>query len=474
MTRARSLIEAVLSGVPAKEAVYLRQDEQVPPDAKETAASSQDGAKLRVLVVDHILMFGLSLAQRMGKVDGHEVVYASNWGPSSDSPFCEFLGRGSAGVELDPEGWMRHLEGIDVATVTGSEHRGHIVEFLRKVGVPVCGPDSDAVRLELDRQFGWEIARGAGIKVPWQQRFDDLSEVREYVEQNPGKYVLKLDQTVRAAGETLVSQDPKGEDLIAGLTRLEVKLDFCAGSVGYYLQELVEGTEVAISGMFNGNKIVGDRLLVSFDASSGFCYDLRVDGSALLDASALTAALQALEYRGPFDVNGMLTPSGEFVFLEWTPRWGSGITEFFCHSAMDLGELLRSVATGEDCPLLMPEVEGKVVVLVNVREEDNAENILSIILPKGQDMPVLDPSGVSFWIDNAAKTNEGKWVVLPVSKDEHRKGRYCAHAATLEEAIKLVDKLAETCKIAECFIDTARAMQELDKRVKTIYGHIKG
>jgi biotin carboxylase len=101
---------------------------------------------------------------------------------------------------------------------------------------------------------------------------------------------------------------------------------------------------------------------------------LRIDGAKLINPQALTALLQKLEHRGMFDVNGMLTSAGEFVFLEWTPRWGSGITEFFCHAAMDLGELLRCVATGEDCPLVMPEVEGKVVALVNTREQDNADN----------------------------------------------------------------------------------------------------
>ena len=116
---------------------------------------------MRILVIDPILFLAPVLVQRL-VLDGHEVVYAPIWGPKSDSPFMDALCRGT-GAKVDPEGWMNWLDWAEVATLTGSEHRGHITTFLRKAGVPVSGPGPWGVRLELDREFGHEQFRQAGL-----------------------------------------------------------------------------------------------------------------------------------------------------------------------------------------------------------------------------------------------------------------------------------------------------------------------
>jgi hypothetical protein len=178
--------------------------------------------------------------------------------------------------------------------------------------------------------------------------------------------------------------------------------------------------------------------------------------------------LAKLNYCGPFDVNGMLTKEG-FTFLEWTPRWGSGVTEFFCHSCKDLGHILWAIANGEDAPAFIKD--GQVVALVNSREEDLSETVLDVIMAKDKSIPYLSDDS-SFWCDCVAQTQDGRWVALPIQKDEHRKGRYVAHAPTFEEAISKIDSLAKQVRIAECFVDSARAQKELSKRIETVYNYV--
>jgi hypothetical protein len=424
-----------------------------------------------VLVVDHILFLGLPIVQRLVR-DGHEVVYATVWGPDSDSPIADFLGAGLKGVTLAPEGWMRWIDWADVATITGSEHRGHVVKFLRDHGVPVAGPGPWATQLELDRGFGNTVAKEAGILVPWQKEFHSADDLADYVEAHPQPYVLKLDQTLRDASETIVSTDPQGNDIVDIARRMAVTVPFGRERKGFYLQEVLEGTEVAVGGWFNGEEIVGD-LYVSYDANGGFVYDLRIPGDRFIDRKKLTARLKEAKHRGMFDINGMLV-GDKFYYLEWTPRWGCGMTEFFCHCTEDLGKLLLGVATGKSGIPVHERYMGKVATIVNVRMEDGDLTVpLEITLPPGRELPLIDEL-VSFFPTWPARMAGGRWLNLAVQPKPPRRGGYVGIGDTLPDAVKLVEDLADEAHINQAIVDSPRILKELQKRVDTIYRYVLG
>lgn len=415
---------------------------------------------MRVLIIDHILLEGATLAQRLVK-DGHEVVLSGIWGRQGDSPVSRFLGNGLAGVKIDPDGWMRWLKWADVATVTGIEHQGKIVSYLREQGVPVAAPGPWACSLELDRTVGQTVAREAGLLTPWQKEFANPDEVVAFIEKNPRRYVLKVDQNLRAYIETFVPDEDDSADMVQRLKSLSGRIPDTKN--GFHLQEFIEGVEVAVGGWFNGDQILGD-LYVSFDGDFGFCYDLRYTGDGFLDRAKLEAVLKKGKLRGPFDINGMVV-DGKFYYLEWTMRWGCGMTDFFCHATEDLGELLRGVATGGPGVPVRAELMGKMAtsILLRYDDDDCDEASLTVGLPEGESLPVIKPD-VSFFVTWPGKSPDGKWMSLPVLPTK-RRGMYVAVADTLEECLRKVDIMSDSYYIPQGAVEVARARKELAKRV---------
>lgn len=411
---------------------------------------------MKVLVIDPILFLAPTLVQRLVK-DGHEVVYAPIWGPKSDSPFMDALCRG-LGAKVDPEGWMNWIDWADVATITGSEHRGHITKFLRTAGVPVCGPGSWATKLELDREFGHKVFREAGLNPSTQHIFTDAEEAADFVREHAQRYVIKLDQTARAISETFVGADPDGRDVRTYLRDLGHKLRFTEGRVKIYLEDPLNGTEVGVGGWFNGKKLLGD-LMVTFETDGGYAYDLRLPADKLVNRKKLEAVLAKGRFRGSFDMNGFLEEDG-WRPVEWTPRWGAGTTEMMAHSAPDLGQLLYAAATGGEAEPIRDDLKENIVVLVNARDEDSDMTQPSEITVSGNKLPYIGEAG-SFFARWPSKTEEG-WLSLPVlGTSERRTGIYVGVGPTLDAALEEAAAIAGDVKVGNSHIETGRAREDI-------------
>jgi hypothetical protein len=428
---------------------------------------------MKVLVIDYTLFAGLLVCEKLSR-DGHEVVYSSIWGPMSDSPYMDALGKGLPNVKLAPDGWMEWIEWADVATITGSEHKGGITNYLRKRGLPVSGPGKWQARLELDRQFGKEVFRKVGLDPTDGQRFTDVDDLVDFVEANPNRYVLKLDQTARSISETVVGEDPEGKDIIDAARAIGVQVRFADGAVGMYLDELVKGTEIGIGGWFNGKKILGD-LMITYEGHAGYAYDLRNTADKLVDRKKLESVLASHTYHGSFDINGFLTEDDEYRPIEWTPRWGGGTTEFFCHVTPDLGKLLYACATGGTAPVLSESAKGKVGVIVNAKDEsEDMDTPMDVILPKGKGPPFFLNKDASFWVMWPTKTKRG-WMSLPVLGEQMRRvGMYVAIGDTFDQALDKVDDVAEEAKIAGTVVESGRMEEELKELMERGHEYIIG
>lgn len=420
---------------------------------------------MRVLLIDHFMDSSVEFAQRLSK-DGHEVIYSGIWGPKSESPFMSALGKGLRNVTVDPEAWMNYIGKVDVATISGSGYRGHLVRYLRNLGVPVVGPGPWGCKIEQDRAFGREVFAEMGMRPPKSWTFDSTEEVAEFIKKNRRKYIFKVDQTARNATETVVGQDPEGTDLIDLMYRLDVKLPYAEGNMKFYLEELLEGIEVGIDGIFNGREVVGS-LLVCYEGDAGYAYDLSLDGDKLVDREAIARVLSAHKYRGPFAINGFWTNEG-YRTIEWTPRWGSGTTEFFCHAPTDLGELLLAVATGKklDGDIFDPVLKGKTVIIVKATDFGaDPQAAVPIRVPKGKDLPIFDIKTGSYWACFPTKSEDGQWMSLPLPEDHTIcSGMYVGVGGSLREAFEQVDALADEVGVAGAAPETGSAREDLEKK----------
>lgn len=420
---------------------------------------------MKVLVVDHVLFGGLLLAQRLSR-DGHEVVYATNWGPKSDGPYMDALGRGLPGVTLAPDGWINHVKWADLAAIPGCEHKGNTTAYLRGHGVPVCGPGRWAVNLELNRSYGHEVFREIGLRPTESRKFVDADEAIKFILANPARYILKVDQASRAFGPTRVGSDPIGRDLIEALRDLGAKLRFADGAVAMYLDDRVPGTDLGLSGWFNGKELVGD-LMVSYKGTHGGAYDFALDGSKFVNVKRLEATLAKYKYRGAFDIQGFLTPEQEFRPLEWSPRWSSRTLELACHAAEDLGALLAACANGTQAVAVKPALEKKVGVLVDAVDESDAMSTpRDIVLPSEEAPPFFKADTASFWPMWPSKTKFG-WMSLPVlGTSERRVGVYAGFGDDYAAASRQVVSLCAEAKIAGSTTAVSQVESELRPKLE--------
>lgn len=427
---------------------------------------------MRVLVIDPCHMFGLEVVQRLVR-DGHEVVYAPVSGPMAEDPLGIVLGKG-IGAKVDPEGWTNWIDWADVATVTGVEHRGHIVNFLRKVGVPVVGSGRWASKVEVHRDYGKKIFTEMGMTPAKSRVFYDFDKLISFIKKNPAKYVLKVDGRARTAMETIVSREEDGRDLLDAITKVRADLFWdTEGQIPFHLEDFIEGAEVAFGGWFNGKKIMGDQICPCYDGEYGFVYDLRVDEGKAFDRERVARVLAANNYRGPFDINGILGEDGSYHPIEWTMRWGAGLTEAFCHGVEDMGNFLRACATGGDDYPFRAAFKGKVLAVANIVLDEDQDRPLQVFLPKGKKLPLLTKDS-SLWVTWPAVIGD-RVFSLPILKDTVTNiATYVGVGKDLGDAMKQVAALAEEAEIADCSMTPEALERELGGRIETYYRHARG
>jgi hypothetical protein len=369
-------------------------------------------------------------------------------------------------IRVDQEGWTNWVDWADVVTVSGSEHRGPVVDFIRKRGVPVAGPGSWGAALELNREFGFEIFKKMGMNPPSSRSFDSIDSLVKYVVKNPARYVLKLDQTFREVAETYVGRDPDGGDLIGEAKAIASKLWYAGNRLRFYLQDFLEGVEVGVTGWFNGETFVGG-LRLGYESRHGFVYDMRVDGSALVDQPKIETVLREAGFRGLIDLNGILV-GRTFRPIEFTPRWGKGMTEFACFAAPDLGEVLQAVATGGKVNPYESGLNGKVVALVN--SIVHGETVHEITTPDG--IPVLRKDS-GFFVEWPTRNSEGRWLALPCDVLDKRWSMYLGVGKDLDAALAKAEAMSKEVYIADSGIAPAQLKDDVEAGMDRVRSVLK-
>ena len=139
---------------------------------------------------------------------------------------------------------------IDAKGKRPSFDTGKIADQLRKAGKLVVGAGRVGERLELDRHFGQDVLKKAGVQIIPTVKFKDFKAAVQHIKENPKRYVFKPNADVDSE-LTYISKFDDGSDLVDEIEHFkslwpkDVPLDF-------ELQEFQKGVEIDCGGYFSG------------------------------------------------------------------------------------------------------------------------------------------------------------------------------------------------------------------------------
>ncbi|MFH1444814.1 MAG: phosphoribosylamine--glycine ligase [Candidatus Peregrinibacteria bacterium] len=265
------------------------------------------------------------------------------------------VGKGFVEVVTD---WKKHVDWADIVLF---DHigKGEEAQAIRKKGKLCIGGTPYTDRLENDRTFGQEELKRNKVRIIPYQEFHSFDEGIKYVQENPGRYVVKPSGDAQNLKQLLfVGNEDDGSDVIRVLGAYS-KTWSDTISV-FQLQRRVTGVEVATGAFFNGKQFM-NPVCVNFEHKRLFPGELGVatgemgtsmfwtPRSPIFEATLrpFEAILAEEGYVGYIDVNCIVNSNGIYP-LEFTCRFGfpfinlqeEGITE-------PIGELLLRMARGD-------------------------------------------------------------------------------------------------------------------------------
>jgi len=219
---------------------------------------------------------------------------------------------------------------------------GEEQDALRKKGLKVIGGSSFGDRLEIDRDFGQEVAKEFGLNIPQTISFSSMTEVEKYVQQVPAAYVLKSSGEDLPTYATYVSSTNDGSDLVEFGYFLERK--FGRKIRKFELCEKIDGVEIGIAAYFDGQKFLKPYNINYEHKRFGTGHETRATidgvgqntgelGTVMVNTTKVSPLVEQLlrfaplfaraNHVGIIDINFIRSKKdGKFYFLEWTSRFG--------------------------------------------------------------------------------------------------------------------------------------------------------
>lgn len=281
------------------------------------------------------------------------------------------------GMVAKTDNWEKDLKwvGKNGLIVFDDVGYGATQDKLRKEGYSVIGGSEKGDRLELDRIYGQEILKSAGVVTDeFNIKSFTLKSAIAYVKKNPGEWVIK--QNDHNTALNYVGRLADGSDVLSVLE--SYKTNFGA-SYEISLQKRVHGIEIAIGRFFNGKSWVGPSVInrehkhlnngdigpVGGETGTLMWYDNDENKKLFQKTLAkLTAVLKRCDYRGYIDINCIVANKDRVYPLEITSRFGSSTNQ--TQSELQISpwrEFLTAVASGTDYRLRYKREYGLTVVL---------------------------------------------------------------------------------------------------------------
>jgi phosphoribosylamine-glycine ligase len=200
-------------------------------------------ATRKILVFSHFGVCG-ELCKRLLS-EGNQVKYYIKDKPSRD------ISNGLIGKVSSYEPWVDWADLI----IVDDACFGEMCEDLREQGKAVVGPCCYSDKMEMDRGFGQQEFKKAGMTVLPDWTFKSLDEAIKFVQKNPGRYVVKPDGVAQDEKcLTYVGKAEDGSDVISTLENYKKK--WAAKIKSVQLQQFAKGVEVAIGAFFNGKEFI--------------------------------------------------------------------------------------------------------------------------------------------------------------------------------------------------------------------------
>lgn len=283
--------------------------------------------------------------------EGHEVRYYIN--SKSDRDICD-------GFVPKSDNWEKDCDWADVIIFDDTLGQGARAEALRKQGKAVVGGTPYTDRLEDDRSFGQEELKRHGVPILPYADFDSFDAGIQYVQENPGRYVLKPSGEAQNVKRNLfVGEEEDGSDVVRMLEAYKKAL---ADEIKVFqLQKRIAGVEVAVGAFFNGHRYVYP-ININFEHKKLFPGNIGPStgemGTSMFWSESGRLFQQTLfklehklaeeGYVGYIDLNCIVNANGIYP-LEFTSRFGYP-TIFIQQEGMTtpIGQFLLDLAEGRD------------------------------------------------------------------------------------------------------------------------------
>ncbi|HET6512761.1 MAG TPA: phosphoribosylamine--glycine ligase, partial [Candidatus Kapabacteria bacterium] len=251
---------------------------------------------------------------------------------------------------------------------------GEQAEKLRAKGKTVWGGSAYSDKLELDRTFGQEEMREAGLSILACETFSSLPNGIAHLTNHPGRYVFKP----HGDGQndkilTYIGQTDDGSDMLTFMEQVGRK--WSKSVKEYELQQFVAGVEIGISGFFNGLDFI-EPIAATFEhkplmngnigpatGEMGTTMFWTNKHSKLYQQTIgkLVAKLQG--YVGYLDINCIVDKQVIFP-LEFTTRFGYPTLYLMLESILgDWGQRMYDIARGKFMTLEVSDPVAMCVVI---------------------------------------------------------------------------------------------------------------
>ena len=261
--------------------------------------------------------------------------------------------------------WMADTDWADVIVfddiwVDGDPAIGAISQKLRDEGKAVIGGTPPTDHLESDRGYAMKVLQEHGVPILKHREFFDFDEAIAHVQAEKEPYVIKpLGEVQNVKRLLYVGHQPDGGDVVDVLRAY--KKAWGHRMKGLQLQRKVNGVEVAVCGLFNGERFL-EPININFEHKKLFPNNIGPStgemGTSMFWSARnrlFDSTLGRLEewlaeqgYVGSIDINCIVNGQGIHP-LEFTPRFGYPTIMLMAEGmTTPIGEALHAMAHGQD------------------------------------------------------------------------------------------------------------------------------
>jgi len=236
-------------------------------------------------------------------------------------------------------------------------------DALRHAGVPVFGPSREPGRIETSKAFAKELMGAAGIPTAAHEVFTEPAPAIRWARARQGQVAVKADGLALGKGVLVCSGMAQAQ---AAIEAMLVQRTFGRAGATVVLEERIEGPEISIFGVTDGERVVPLAAARDFKRAREGDEGPNTGGmGAYSPPAGITAAMveeitdmvlrpavrelarRGLEYRGVLFAGLMLTAHGPRV-IEFNARFGDPETQVLIpRLSTDLVPLMLAAALGE-------------------------------------------------------------------------------------------------------------------------------